>query len=329
MMAWSDWAMLIAFNFPIQVTTPFICLFARSCGFTDILWNVVGSSAFLVGFSGVLAIFVDLIRGRFTSAGVLIDTNFQSRINDCLNQVGVRIPDAILSRSRVLKTDLALGAHVRGVFRPYFVISGGLLVGLLRKDPRALAILCHEMAHVQHFDRILPGMIGLSIFEFLGELFVPLADGGSSYSLLNIGVVAVSYKMLVLSLIVSVVSKYREYYADAKAIAVTGEKSVYRALLSDAVGQECRSFSFFHPSLVQRIAQVDNDFRVLRNVTFWRIFWPLNLFISWLQWATSRYGGSIDATYEKFVGSAILVCAFCIVFTFSRGIFFPHRADQA
>lgn len=327
-----EWVLLIAFSFPIQVASPVVCYFTQACILSDALVDSAFGALFLAALTSILAMLVDSVRGQLSKPAAILSHDIQANLTHCLSHVHIGIPAPVLMRTRVLRTDLALGAHTRGIFRPYLVISGGLLVGLLRKDPRASAILCHELAHLDHFDRLLPGLMGLIFFQVVGTAVKTVsqmvAEGQTGTDdVLRFLFLAV-YNAIVLSFVLSSVSKYREFYADAKAVSIFGDQIAYVDLLNSASGRETRKLSFFHPTLAKRVAQVTNGFPVLRRAVFWRIFWPLNLIISWYQWWMSRLYAFGDAHFEQYTESVILVSACCIAFEFVRGSLAPPKRTQ-
>ena len=153
-------------------------------------------------------------------------------------------------RLRVVKSDLQLGAHVRGVIRPSIVISGGMLMGLMRKDSHALGVLAHELAHVAHWDRLYLGVLGLWTLNAAA----PFLWGGESSVGEKISVAFIS--SLIPLGICMIISERREFAADLSAGLVAGFRP-YTEVLIQAQGKHGkRSSGFFHPSLKERIEEI-------------------------------------------------------------------------
>lgn len=187
---------------------------------------------------------------------------------------------------------MSVSAHVRGVVRPRVVISGGMLVGLLRRDPTARSILAHEYAHLLQFDRILPCIVvmillgqfsaifgvvfGASLIEIImmlapNSLYLPPHRSDADYALAFVNLV------FQLSLLMFV-SRRREYMADATAVALLGYKKDYIATLKRIrTASNMNRGSFFHPSLNDRIHQLQTDYRIFRPSKFWLTLWIIVL----------------------------------------------------
>ncbi|MGX9966050.1 M48 family metalloprotease [Roseomonas sp. F4] len=176
---------------------------------------------------------------------------------------------------RMNPSDLLMGAHVRGVLKPKIVLSGGLIIGLMRGDRKAFAVLAHEMGHIRHLDLLIPGYIGVALTDIVGlpaRLILMMEPDYTGLEIAGMATVLFLYKILILGVLLSLLSRRREFYADAMAIQVTRDPEAYISLLSSLSGREKTRWSFFHPSLEKRIAEVNNGFRSIRYALSWRLY---------------------------------------------------------
>ena len=330
-LARNDWLMLFALTFPVQIIGVGRCLFGERCD--AVTWVFAVLELVAVGLVAIgLAIVVDQLRTYQSAKPEALGADHLTRVIKAVELAGVSIGERTLRKIRVLKNDLSMGAHVHGVLRPHVVISGGMLVGILRQDVRALAILAHETAHLQHFDQLLPGIIGLSGFEILGRIYKfvsqDLSDGldvgaFTAFSLVAVGMMG----MMVVA--VSRISVYRELYADAKGIALTGNVAAYTEVLRQISGRESKSSGFFHPSPDTRLKQLQEGYPLLRKATFWKLYWIAVFMTSWFQWWMARLldsenGGGHAAQYA---GGGALIALACLCFEFTRRFWAPKRQN--
>ena len=265
-----DWLLLFLLNFPVPLYE--LC---RS------QWDMGAFLQFFLATAGFvlliicLAVFIDAFRGYLAPQSSRLDANTLASLRVAINEQNIDSKSLKLNRLEVVPSDLTMGAHVRGVLWPRIVISGGMLMGLLMKDPRADAILSHERSHINHLDRYLPGLIGLAIFEVVGTFLKFSMENANDPSfarseLLQSALALVAYKVFVLGGFVSAFSHYREYYADAAALASTNVPASYLALLESCASAEKSHASLFHPSFRARLKQARNGSTVLRRMLFWR-----------------------------------------------------------
>lgn len=210
--------------------------------------------------------------------------------------------------------DLLMGAHVRGIIQPQIVVSGGLFLGILRKNPRAIGILAHEIAHIEHYDRLLPGLIGMMFFEiFLGPIYYYWGAArvlDDSY-LFETTLILFIYKFFVFGGLLCLMSRSREIYADASAAQYL-TRDEYVTLLKSMRGAEKYQYSFFHPSVSKRIKEAQSGFATLHNRWLWRAYFVAATAVSWLQLWQMSISGVTDVGYEYIysascMGTAILV----------------------
>jgi hypothetical protein len=211
------------------------------------------------------------------------------------------------------------------------VVSAGMLVGLLRKNPDANAIMSHEIAHLEHFDRFLPGMIGLVFFQIVGSafkiIFIDERYGLSEADNFIFTVQTIIYQLIVFTIVISCMSKYREYYADANALCRSIEPERYVDLLRNAVARENSRFSLFHPSLASRIKQSCEGFVVLRRTWFWKIYLLLAGGVSLIQYLVIDEGFIVQYTMANF-----FACLICLGVELIRPLLFrflPSRLSKA
>lgn len=328
-LARNDWVMFFALTFPVQIIGVTSCIFGDGCDATTLVFSLLELAAVCLIVIG-LAVVVDRFRTYRSARPEALRPEAVARVVKAIAQAGVSIDEGTLARIRVLKNDLSIGAHVHGVIRAHVVISGGMLVGILRQDSRALAVLAHEVAHLQHFDQMLPGMVGLSGFEIAARTFNLMtqhpSEGLSSTGATAFFVVAMGM-MAMMVLVISRLSVYREFYADAKGVALTGNVAAYTEVLRQISGRESASGGFFHPSPTKRLDQLQQDYPLLRKATFWKFYWAAVLVTSWFQWWMARLfdpenGGGHTAQYA---GGGALVAIACLCFELTRRFWAPKR----
>jgi Zn-dependent protease with chaperone function len=176
---------------------------------------------------------------------------------------------------RMNPADLLMGAHVRGVLSPKIVLSGGLIIGLMRGDPKSLAVLAHEMGHIRHLDLLIPGFIGIALTDIFGlplQFIVTMDLDFTGFEVAGMATAILLYKLSIMGMFLSLFSRRREFYADAMALQVTRDPEAYISLLSSLSGREKDRRSFFHPSLEKRISEVKNGFKSIRYAMSWRIY---------------------------------------------------------
>lgn len=315
-LARTDWLVMILVTFPHIFYDP---LMADNVGSALLQSFITGSLLFLM--SGFLGICIDRVRGLSGAPSKPLDQKATERLREALNTQGLHHSSLIVTRIRFVPSDHTMGAHVRGVFIPHVVISAGLLIGVLRKDPKAQAILCHEIAHIVHYDRLLPGFIGLVALETAGNLFKFLRNESWADIISSDFLLIASWRLFVFILLVSSVSKYREYFADARALAMVKDRESYLVLLKVAARNERGSFHFFHPSLAKRISEACADFPVLRRGLFWRIYLPMNALISLEQWMM------LDGFISEYARAGFFVSMACLPLQFFRGWLLKPRQN--
>lgn len=326
-LARNDWLMIVALNFPVQIIGVGRCMFVERCDAVTFVFSVLELVAVGLVVIG-LATAVDRLRTYQSAKPEALGAEPLARMVKAIELAGVSIEERTLRRIRVLKSDLSMGAHVHGVLRPHVVISGGMLVGILRQDGRALAILAHEVAHLQHFDQLLPGMIGLAGFEIIGRIYGLVSQdagegltGGALAAFLSMAIAMMGMMVIV----VSRISVYREFYADAKGVALTGNFLAYAEVLRQISGRESKSSGFFHPSPDTRLAQLQEGYPLLRKAKFWKLYWIAVFLTSWFQWWMARLldsenGGGHTAQYA---GGGALIALACLCFEFTRKFWAP------
>jgi len=329
-----DWLMLLAIAFPMQFYAPISLLFSDH---SNLFWmQLITSTAeaiFLGGFLIIVGVVVDKIRVTLSPPTILMEGGTCKAIETTLANRGINVAQYFIRRMHVIKGDLTLGAHVRGILKPYIVISGGMLVGLRRGDQRAISILCHELAHISHHDRLLPMYMGLAVIEGIGTTYkvvigILAAELGSTSVWLTVTLLAV-YKIVILSLQVSMISKYREFYADARASKICSQNNAYLELLSHSEGRELHRFSFFHPSLAKRITELEGGFPIVKKAWFWRVFLTLHVIVSWTIWVEMNVL-SDELPFEAYYAQAsIFVALACLGITFFRGLLLRAGAKKS
>jgi hypothetical protein len=230
----------------------------------------------LLLFCSFLAWCVDRVRGWQGPNTSGIGGRLANHLENIIRETEIPLSSALIKRTRVVESDFAVGAHVRGVFRPYIVMSMGMVVAISNRDRRAFLVLSHEYAHIKHWDLFLSGFMGLVVFQVFGELlgFVKnLTFLNDLDFLFKLAAFAVT-KGFIWGTTIAFVSRYREFYADAKAISVFGTKNEYLNLFQKGQGTDFNT-SFFHPSLDKRLSQLSDGFDIIKNVRFWKIYWPL------------------------------------------------------
>lgn len=302
-----DWLLLIAFTFPVQIVQPFLLLFSpRPLLFIGGIIESAIQIVPLVIFVCVMAALADALLGAFRPATKDVPQVLSDRVTASLvKQFGEPVREIACSM-RAIPGDLSLGAHVRGFFRPRLVVSGGMLMGLARGDRNAQAILAHELAHVQHHDRMLIAFVGMIVFEVVGRFIKFNVNEVSNVDPDSLGVGSLIgltlYQLTVFSVLLSCVSRYREYYADARAIQLTHDVDAYRSLLSSGARHKGLLGNFFHPSISDRLDAIDQQYRVLRTVHFWKVYWLAAGSVGFLQW---RFAEDSFVSYHGLCGAVM------------------------
>lgn len=312
LLARSEWLLLLSANFPVTLLTPLLLLASPY----PMLFFVAMAYSFLQ-FLGigvmliVLAVVIDFLRGIASVNSQPIPQAVVQKLSDSLKGKIPEKLELLLKGSEIFTADLSMGAQVRGVIKPKLVLSGGIVVALARKEPKAIGILLHEYAHIQNLDSLLPAIIGLSIVELLGSLFSISHPGISMVTIF----IVLAYKFVVFSMTIFYVSRTREYYADAYAVQQIEEKWAYREMLAGALeGKPGGRWSFFHPPLSRRIEACDNGHKVLFAGLFWKVYWLLAIFTSW-PLVTLEY--QVDEARMYYSG-VIVVAVFGLAFELLR-----------
>ena len=209
----------------------------------------------------LLGIGFDIASKRSAPTTLPIPIGLRNEISKILQtKLPVNIIRLVHERIRLAPNDLSLGGHLQGVIRQRIVVSAGLTVGLLTNDERSVAILAHEIAHVKHLDKFVPGIIVLSLLNI-------------SYCMVKFGKAGVLYAIAVL-VITRYVTHRREYAADAHAVGLLGSKRMFaKTLLSLSADEE----AFSHPSRDQRVDAIKRNLPILNPSAFWGVFWLVNI----------------------------------------------------
>ncbi len=320
--------MLVALTFPLPMTTVLGCLLGMGCTGRYSLGCALFEAVAAAAFATVLSIAVDRIRPSLSTGGIPLGAELQVKLANATDSIPLRLSGKWLGRARMLANDLTMGAHVRGVIRPYVVLSGGLVVGVLRKDPRAISILAHEASHIHHFDQLLPGLLGLTAFESIGRLIRLAIDRpfeGLDASETFVFFLQAFGFIALMALVASKVSKYREYYADAAASIAVQNSADYAVVLQQMTGKEASKSGYFHPSSEDRLKQLLVDFTVLRRGRFWKCFLAATLAISWHQWWMARLLSEELGTHmERFAASTMTVASVGLAFEVTRRLWAPR-----
>jgi len=220
----------------------------------------------------LLGIGFDIASKRSAPTTLPIPIGLRNEISKILQtKLPVNIIRLVHERIRLAPNDLSLGGHLQGVIRQRIVVSAGLTVGLLTNDERSVAILAHEIAHVKHLDKFVPGIIVLSLLNI-------------SYCMVKFGKAGVLYAIAVL-VITRYVTHRREYAADAHAVGLLGSKRMFaKTLLSLSADEE----AFSHPSRDQRVDAIKRNLPILNPSAFWGGIL-----------ARKHYWRNINTTYSK------------------------------
>lgn len=133
------------------------------------------------------------------------------------------------------------------------------------------------------------------------------------------------YKLVVFAMTVCLVSRGREYYADACAIQQLEEKGTYREMLAEAFeGKSELKWSFFHPSLSRRIKECDSGHEVLFAGLFWKVYWLLLILTSWLSVRLEQFADEGEMYYS----GVIVVAGLGLVFELFRKKLLGLRSDS-
>lgn len=312
LLARTEWVLFVAANFPVTLLMPLLLLFSPRplLIFVGLFYSVIQTVCIFLT-SVVFAMFFDGARKLFSVKGKPIQQGAVDALKQVLSDDAPPALLSILSNSYVVMKDLSIGAQVRGVIQPRIVLSGGMLVGLLRRDPSAICVLLHEYAHIQHFDRILPGVIAFAVFDLMAR---PITLFMTQDTRLWPAIFLALYQLVVFGVTISFVSKYREYYADAKVIQLSRNRESYLAMLQGATEGAKRALNFFHPSPQQRIAEAELGHRVLVWSIFWKVYWALNITVSWIQIKFS--GDSDDIIIYAYC--MVIISVICLVFEACR-----------
>ena len=215
-------------------------------------------------------------------------------------------PGSILLNAR----DLRMGAHVRGVIVPKIVISGGLFVGLMQNNRKAISIFSHEIAHIRHSDLLIPGFIGASVLEVVGTSIKAFISFSTEFNLLKallLSFAVLFYKFFVSTGLLWILSRNREFYADAFAVEITKDSDSYKSLLNSVVGREQHRWSFFHPSLSKRALELASGFKVIRRAVLWRLYFVCATLVSYVQWHFSDLDNNYVLIYFSTLVMGIIV----------------------
>lgn len=236
--------------------------------------SILISIAFLIASSIVSFIFDKYRAWKIGIKAEAIPLEYEVSILDVIRKTRGFPARRMPARLRWNPKDFSMGAHVKGFFFPTIVISGGLGVGLRSGNTRALAILAHEIAHIQHYDRLLPGFFGFAVFEIVMYPVLLLSsgiqEGAPLLSLTSIATLVFLYKITGLGAVLVLLYHSREYYADACASQISQSRDEYNSILSNLCKDTRGAFSIFHPSLNKRINAVATDFPSLMTRWLWR-----------------------------------------------------------
>jgi Zn-dependent protease with chaperone function len=292
-----EWWQVVAFNF----STPLVSLCFRIkdddtpyllASLTAFTVEAAGTVFVYIGLGLMIALVVNQYRQKDTgsSAAQPLPDSIRTKLRQILEELNQTRWGINLERLRYNPTDLLMGAHVRGAVRPSIVVSGGMLVGLLQKDRRAMAILNHEAAHIEHFDALLPGLIGIGFIQIFGIPVKFVIDQASvDFSNIAIATAIMLYQLVVVGGFVWLLSIKREFYADASAAQYIADHDAYQNILRNALGHERERWSFFHPSLQWRLKEAKSNYRILKYAILWRFYFVLATAMSLLGiWGASE-----------------------------------------
>jgi hypothetical protein len=211
-----------------------------------------------IGFVLALGVVFDRFRGLKGPHAVELPAQTRAQLCSEVNaSCGRRFDRFLSSRLTVVPSDLSLGAHVRGVFSQWIVISGGMLAGLLSRDARAVCIIAHEVGHIRNLDKLLPGVLLLMLLSMVSAL----AFYRNLYALIVI---------VTLYALTSHFCRRREFAADAFAISALGSSNAFLDTMS---GTKEYNRTFFHPSKSERVVAVERDLPILKFSPFWCVTW--------------------------------------------------------
>lgn len=319
-LALMDWFLLILANFPVQFAKPFVLALQGKPqdAIVDAFVFSLLTFPILLLVCAALASFVDRARGAQAPPTEPLEESWRQDLLKLARKEGIGLSASTIGRCRIVGGDLSMGAHVRGVFRRYIVLSGGLMVGLLQGNAKAIAILRHEAAHLRHGDQVLLLFMGLVALQVGYEIMVQPA-----YIVLHL-----FYAALVFGIPTSIISRYREYYADAHALASGVPPATYVDLLSTAGGREAEGWAFFHPSMARRKKEVESGFKTVRRAIFWKVYWPLFFLTSWIVWWQMRLADA-DPIDEEYLAYAMPAALFAIVVVYVARPWIVRRGMQA
>lgn len=187
---------------------------------------------------------------------------------------------------RYLKGDFSASACVIGIILPKIIISHGLLIALMKRDPAASSIVAHEYAHILGADRL---TLALASGVGLGLLLTPLDVVLSSR--LGALEIVLSLAQVFLSILgLMYLFRRREFAADYIASKIVGEDS-YRNLLLRA---PIERFSIFHPSPKARISAFEGVHVAVKASYFFYYYLLITIFgVVYLAIATSDHLGVV------------------------------------
>jgi hypothetical protein len=257
-----------------------------------------------------LGVLFEQIRGWwFFPKGELVPEELVADLDSSLQGQGSK--NFRSNRVRIVKTDLSLGAHVRGVIRPQIYLSGGLLIGLLDGANSARAIVAHELAHIQNQDRWVPGILALTLVSVTFNVLAPLLAqlGGPPRAILSsVGYGYLIANAVVLLMMASFILHRREYAADLVAATMIGSRRKYLDFLNSLAVDDPRGSSdspltpgylppserrtFTHPSLNERKSAIAGNRLVIGPSRVLTLYWLFMVLASVLR--TFEGDGLVD-----------------------------------
>ena len=215
-----------------------------------------GIGSFLVGIFcyvallGLLGTLVDLIITLFRGKSRRIDERLLSQLQGAFDQLADRgAPKLQATKTRVSPADLSVRGYVRGVVASRVVVSGGMLVGMIRKLSTAEGVMCHEIGHVANGDKFFFAIIALWFVNSFGFFLIPFMDH-DPYAKPGSGILPL-ISIFVTFWVLSQLSKRREIMADVYAAALCG-RTAYLGCFRNLTTNATSSGGVFHPSIYQR-----------------------------------------------------------------------------
>lgn len=271
--------------------------------FEAFMFSIGGITAGLVFLLGCSAFF-EFIRSLLSIKTEAIPERIRKNLDRTLANFELRTGLRLASeRIRVIPKDLSVGAHVRGVFRPNVIISGGALVGLMRGDPTAKTMLAHEIGHIQHFDKFYLGLIFIVILELLLSAYQAF-EGWWSVT-----------HFALLTAMLRHISRRREFAADAHALLTVGTWAGFKKLLYSPPGYVATGRSFFHPRFISRRKAL-HGFRIMHPSVFWCVVW-IGYILYGLQGGPYQ-SYRMDSFYEAFAPSMVILGIFGFLIEMSK-----------